>query len=69
MKYGDYVNGKRVSALEGEINLSDIDDENDFCYTNYSDEYGVWYGFREDEVKPILTHELFEANAYKVKGE
>ena len=48
--------------------MSDVDDENDFCYTDYSDEYGEWYGFREDEVKIILTHEQFEANAYKVKG-
>ena len=63
------MNGKRVSALRGEINLSDVDDENDFCYTDYNDEYGEWYGFREDEIKTILTHEQYEANAYKMKGE
>ena len=67
IEVGDYVNGKRVSMLKGEVNLSDIDNENDFCYTNYSDEYGKWYGFREDEVKSILTHEQFEANCYKIE--
>lgn len=66
---GDFVNGKRISCLKGDINPSDVDDENDFCYTNYDDEYGIWYGFRENEVKTILTHEQFEANCYKVKGE
>ena len=63
------MNGKRVSALKGEIGLSDVNDENDFCYTRYSDEYGEWYGFGEDEVQSILTHQQFEANIYKVKGE
>ena len=67
IEVGDYVNGKRVSMLKGEVDLSDIDNENDFCYTNYSDEYGKWYGFREDEVESILTHEQFEANCYKIE--
>ena len=66
---GDFVNGKEVRVLKGDISSSDIDDEEDFCYTDYNDEYGEWYGFREDEVKTILTHEQFEANVYKVKGE
>lgn len=69
IEVGDYVNGKRVSALKGEVNLSDVNDEDDFCYTDFSDEYGEWYGIGEDEVQSILTHEQFEANAYKVKGE
>lgn len=48
--------------------MSDVNDEDDFCYTDFSDEYGEWYGIGEDEVQSILTHEQFEANAYKVKG-
>lgn len=66
---GDFVNGKKISSLKGDIDLSDVNDENDFCYTDYSDEYGEWYGIKEDEVKTILTHEQYEANCYKVKGE
>lgn len=69
IEVGDYVNGNKIISLKGDIRLSDVNDEDDFCYTDYSDEYGEWYGFREDEVKTILTHEQFEANAYKVKGE
>ena len=49
--------------------MSAVNDEDDFCYTDYSDEYGEWYGFREDEVKTILTHEKYEANCYEVEGE
>lgn len=69
IEVGDYVNGNKIISLKGDIRLSDVNDEDDFCYTDYSDEYGEWYGFREDEVKTILTHEQFEANCYKVKGE
>lgn len=69
IEVGDYVNGNKIISLKGDIRLSDVNDEDDFCYTDYSDEYGEWYGFREDEVKTILTHEQFEANVYKVKGE
>lgn len=53
--------------LKGEVNFSDINDEDDFCYTGRSDEYGEWYGFSENEVKTILTHEQYEANSYKVE--
>ena len=69
IEVGDYVNGNKIISLKGDIRLSDVNDEDDFCYTDYSDEYGEWYGFREDEVKTILTHEQYEANAYKMKGE
>ena len=27
----------------------------------------MWYGY--EDIRTILTHELFEANCYKVKGE
>lgn len=46
--------------------MSDVNDEDDFCYTDFSDEYGEWYGIGEDEVQSILTHEQYEANCYKV---
>lgn len=58
IEVGDYVNGYYVRAtyLEGPIKYIKLDNNS---------------GIRtyEENIKSILTHEQFEANAYKVKGE
>lgn len=64
LEVGDYVNGRLVLAIDYEkqnicllIPLTDTK-----ANTNI-----MWYGY--EDIKTILTHEQFEANAYKVKGE
>lgn len=69
VEVGDYVNGKEIKHLKGDIDPSDVGSPKDFAYNYYDDEYGVWRGIAENQVKTILTHEQYEANCYKVKGE
>ena len=64
IEVGDYVNGRLVLAVDYKrqnicllIPLTDTK-----ANTNI-----MWYGY--EEIKTILTHELYKANAYKVKGE
>ena len=64
IEVGDYVNGRLVLAVDYKrqnicllIPLTDTK-----ANTNI-----MWYGY--EEIKTILTHELYEANVYKVKGE
>ena len=64
IEVGDYVNGRLVLAVDYKrqnicllIPLTDTK-----ANTNI-----MWYGY--EEIKTILTHELYEANAYKAKGE
>ena len=61
---GDYVNGRLVLAVDYIkqnicllIPLTDTK-----ANTNI-----MWYGY--EDIRTILTHELYEANCYKVKGE
>lgn len=61
---GDYMNGRLVLAVDYIkqnicllIPLTDTK-----ANTNI-----MWYGY--EDIRTILTHEQFEANAYKVKGE
>lgn len=69
IEVGDYVNGKMVSRIKGDVPKSDIANEEDICYTDYNDEYGLWFGISEKNIETILTHEQYQANCYKVKGE
>ena len=64
IEVGDYVNGRLVLAVDYKrqnicllIPLTDTK-----ANTNI-----MWYGY--EEIKTILTHELYESNAYKAKGE
>ena len=67
VEVGDIVNEKRVYALKGDFSKSDINNEEDFCYTSYSDECGLHYGIREDEIKTILTKEQYMQSCYTVE--
>ena len=69
IEVGDIVNGKEIKYLKGDIDPSNIGSPKDFAYNYYDDEYGVWRGISANQVKTILTHEQYEANCYKVKGE
>ena len=48
------------------IDEKEVAHEEDVLYTEYNDEYGDWYGYAEDEIETIVTHEQFEAMQYKV---
>ena len=64
IEVGDYVNGRLVLAV-------DYKRQNICLLIPFTDTKAstniMWYGY--EEIKAILTHEQFEANAYKVKGE
>ena len=64
IEVGDYVNGRLVLAVDyKKQNICLLIPLNDTkANTNI-----MWYGY--EDIKTILTHEQFEANAYKVKGE
>lgn len=64
IEVGDYVNGRLVLAV-------DYKRQNICLLIPFTDTKAstniMWYGY--EEIKAILTHEQFESNAYKVKGE
>ena len=64
IEVGDCVNGRLVLAV-------DYKRQNICLLIPFTDTKAstniMWYGY--EEIKAILTHEQFEANAYKVKGE
>ena len=66
IQIGDYVNGEKVCYLKGDIEKSEVANEEDVLYTEYNDEYGEWYGFAEDKIESIVTHEQFVSMEYKV---
>ena len=66
IEVGDYVNGEKVCYLKGQINEEEVAHEEDVLYTEYIDEYGEWYGYAEDEIESIVTHEMFESVEYKI---
>lgn len=64
IEVGDYVNGYKVisvdkNAPENCIECIELDRNNAYEYQFISSK----------DIKSILTHQQFEANAYKVKGE
>lgn len=62
MKYGDYVNGHKI------VNESYGEDDNDL-YFEIEGGFNKAQYITEKDIRTILTHEQFEANCYKVKGE
>jgi hypothetical protein len=66
IEVGDYVNGEKVYYLKGQIDEKEVAHEEDILYTEYNDEYGDWYGYAEDEIETIVTHEQFSQMEYKV---
>ena len=66
IEVGDYVNGEKVCYLKGQIDEKEVAHEEDILYTEYNDEYGDWYGYAEDEIETIVTHEQFSQMEYKV---
>ena len=66
IEVGDYVNGEKVCYLKGQIDEKEVAHEEDVLYTEYNDEYGDWYGYAEDEIETIVTHEQFSQMEYKV---
>ena len=66
---GDYVNGKEVIAIKGEIELSNVHDENDIVYIQYVDEYGVFFGLKEKDIKSVVTKEQFNSIKYEIPEE
>lgn len=65
VEVGDYVNGKCVFATENRINDSG---EKVVLAENY-DEWTDDGVISNKDIETILTHELYEANCYKVGGE
>lgn len=61
LEVGDYVNGYKVISVDKNVpeNCIELDRNNAYEYQFIS----------KKGVQTILTHEQFEANAYKVKGE
>ena len=53
IEVGDYVNGEKVYLIDGTMVVYLGSGANDL-------------GYKENEIKSILTHEMFEANCYKV---
>lgn len=64
---GDYVNGEKVIALKGDPYAKTVEDENDVLYTDFDREYGEWLGYKEIEIKSIVTKEQMEAMEYKIE--
>lgn len=60
----DIVNGYRI------LTIVDLDNSNKkvftICKSDFKDICRVW---SEEDIETILTHELYNANCYKVKGE
>ena len=56
IEIGDYVNGKRIHK---------IDKGQNYCYLYYEN----CKTLVDYQIKTILTHEQYEQNCYKVKGE
>lgn len=58
IEVGDYVNGEEVIALN----------QNGYAVcTEWSNGFDCYFGFNEEDVKTILTHEMYEQNCYKLK--
>lgn len=68
IQVGDYVNGEKVCYLKGQINEKEIAHKEDVLYTEYVNEYGEWYGYEEDEIKSIVTKEMYSSVEYKVEN-
>lgn len=64
IEIGDIVNGYRI------LNIVDLDNSDKkvftICKSDFKDICRVW---SEEDIETILTHELYNANCYKVKGE
>ncbi len=60
IEVGDYVNGEKVLCFKNENCDYDIG-------TEYSDDFGEYYGYNEEEIKTIVTKEQFNAIEYKVE--
>lgn len=56
----DIVNGERVMCLRNKDCHYDIG-------TEYSDDWGEYFGYNKDEIKTILTHEQYESNCYRLE--
>lgn len=69
VEVGDYVNGKKIESI---LELSVIAEnvlEKILCFeTDFPIEQGLRC-YHNNDIKTILTHELYEANCYKVGGE
>ena len=64
IEVGDYVNGYRILNI---VNLANSDKKVfTICKSDFKDICRVW---SEEDIETILTHELYNANCYKVKGE
>lgn len=56
---GDYVNGEKVLCFKNENCDDDIG-------TEYSDDFGEYYGYNEEDIKTIVTKEQFKSVEYIV---
>ena len=64
IEVGDYVNGYRILNI---VNLANSDKKVfTICKSDFKDICRVW---GEEDIETILTHEQYNANCYKVKGE
>ena len=68
IEVGDYVNGDRVKALKGDIESHKINNEEDVIYTEYINDYDEWCGYEEDEIKSIVTKEMYSSVEYRVEN-
>lgn len=57
---GDYVNGEKVLCFKDK-NWCDYD-----IGTEYSDDFGEYYGYNEEDIKTIVTKEAFKSVEYIV---
>lgn len=62
VEVGDYVNGYKVLGKEGSVLYTEVEGINRSHYHIPISQY-------VSGIKTILTHELYEANCYKVGGE
>ena len=64
IEVGDYVNSYRILNI---VNLANSDKKVfTICKSDFKDICRVW---SEEDIETILTHELYNTNCYKVKGE
>lgn len=67
----DYVNGYKVENIEdnGNFKILIIDIGNNYEHILYDCfiEDGFFLEIREEQIKTILTHEVFEREAYKIE--
>ena len=62
IEVGDYVNGERVLCFRDIYNCDyDIGIE-------YSDDFGEYYGYNKEEIKSIVTKEMFSSVEYRVEN-